>query len=137
LTSLTLTGVGINDDLRKFDRVMRALYGEDLWDYTISAVELDTLARFAGYYLVRYSLAVLNLVVFGMIMLKGVPSDGNGLWHKRIREIPQPLHAYKAQDISQPAWLSWVFSACWILQAFPDTHAVSQVSTMNTAELFK
>jgi hypothetical protein len=42
LTSLTLTGVGINDDLRKIDRVVRALYGEDIWDYTIPAVELDT-----------------------------------------------------------------------------------------------
>jgi hypothetical protein len=59
----TLTGVGINEDLRKFFKVVKALYGEDLWDYTIPGVELDTLARFAGYNLVRYSLAALNLAV--------------------------------------------------------------------------
>jgi hypothetical protein len=59
-----LTGVGVNEDLHKFFKVVSSLYGENLWDYTYPGIELDVLARFAGYNLVRYSLSTLNLVTF-------------------------------------------------------------------------
>jgi hypothetical protein len=70
-------------------------------------------------------------------MPKGVASVGDGLWHRRVKEIPQPLRAYMAQDVSQSAALAWVLTACWIMQIFPDAHAVSQVSTMTPPQLVK
>lgn len=132
-----LTGVNVTDDLRKFFKVVKVLFGEDLWEHTEPPLELDILARYSGYNLVRYSLSVLNHITFGTIMPKGRASVGDGKWHKRYLKLPKPLQTYMVQDISQAAGIAWVMLACWTIHVFPDAHAVTQCSTLSPPKIMK
>ena len=132
-----LTGVDVNSDLERFFKVVKALYGENLWDFTFPAIELDVLARHAGYNLVRFSLSVLNFVTFGTIMPKGRSSVGDQKWHEKWQRIPTPLQAYMVQDITQAAGIAWVMTICWIIQLFPDAHLITQISTLNPVKMIK
>jgi len=130
-----VTGVDIREDLREFFDVVKSLYGVDLWEYVPPPLELDVLARLAGYNLTHYSVVALNWVIFGTLLPKGLASLGDRKWNHDWADLPRSLQDYLSADISQVAGVSWVMTISWILQIFPDAHAVTQVSTLSQTQL--
>ena len=133
----TLTGVDVMDDLRDFFRVVRRLYGVDLWEYTRVPLELDRLARLAGYNMVRYGIGALNWICFGTVLAKGQVSKGDGKWHLPWDALPMPLRVYLAGDISQCAGVAVILEYTLIVHMFPDLHAVGQLSTLDPLQLIQ
>jgi hypothetical protein len=127
-----VTGIKVREDLDEFFEVVKALFGDDLWNYVVGPLELDVLARLAGYNLLHYSVSTLNWVVFGTILPKGMASVGDGKWTASWVDIPSALRAYLIGDISQVAGVLLIL---WVLYVFPDGHAVTQVSTLNQRQL--
>jgi hypothetical protein len=130
-----LTGVGIQEDLSEFFQVIKSLFGVDTLASHVSYIELDILARAAGYNLNRHALCALNWIVFGTILPKGEASVGDQKWYLDWEDLPKPLKMYSDGDISQAAGIAFVLTASWILQMFPDAHAVTQVSALTPAKL--
>jgi hypothetical protein len=130
-----VTGIKVREDLEEFFEVVKALYGSDLWDYVVGPLELDVIARLAGYNLLHYSVWTLNWIIFGTILPKGMASVGDGKWNYCWVDLPSALKAYLIGDISQVAAAAWVLLIMWILHIFPDGHAVSQVSTLTQRQL--
>ena len=130
-----VTGVKIQEDLQEFFDVIKSLYGEDMWEYVTAPLELDRLARMAGYNLLKYSVATLNWIVFGTILPKGIVSIGDKGWDKSWDNTSVPLRVYLAGDISQAAGSAWVLETSWVLQVFPDAHAVTQLSVLTPQKL--
>ena len=130
-----VAGVKIQEDLQDFFDVVKSLYGVDLWMYVLPPVDIDRLARYAGYNMLRYSVRSFNWVTFGTIMPKGEVSTGDKKWNQPWDCLPTPLRAYLAADIGQVAAVGWVMEVLWILHVFPDAHAVTQVSTLTPATL--
>ena len=136
LTELgVMTGVGLVDDLRDFFKLVDHLYGVDLLGHVHAPLELDRLARLAGYNLVGYGVEALNWSCFGTILPKGRCSRGDGKWHLPWDALSTPLRAYMTADISQCAAAAELFKYLWAMHMFPDLHAVSQVSTLSAADL--
>ena len=130
-----MTGVRLVDDLREFFRLVRHLYGADLLEHITVPLELDRLARLAGFNLTRAGVETLNWICFGTILPKGMCSRGDGKWHLPWDALSTPLRAYMAADISQCAGAAELFKYCWAMRMFPDLHAVTQVSTLDAAQL--
>jgi len=130
-----MTGVRLLDDLRDFFKLTRRLYGIDLLEHIAAPLELDRLARLAGYNLTRCGVETLNWICFGTVLPKGMCSRGDGKWHLPWDALPTSLRAYMAADISQCAGAAELFKYFWAIQMFPDLHAVTQVSTLEPDQL--
>jgi hypothetical protein len=86
-----LTGVGIGKDIEEFLQVIQALYGKDQSNRLHPTMELQILARYAGYNCTRFALAVLNWVTMGTIMPKGLCSTGDDRWHEPWSSLPKHI----------------------------------------------
>ena len=135
-----LAGLGVMKSLQPFFDVAQALYRKDLWPSNWRAVDIPVLARCAGYNLEDDSLVMLNWIALGTILPGGDASAsaaGDGRWHEPWASLPKPLQAYLAGEIAQPAAIAWVLHMCWLLQLFPDVHAVVQVSFLDLGDLIR
>ena len=130
-----MTGVRLVEDLKEFFGLVSHLYGTDLLQHITVPLELDRLARLAGFNLARSGVETLNWICFGTILPKGRCSRGDGKWHLPWDALSTPLRAYMAADISQCAGAAELFKYLWAMRMFPDLHAVSQVSVLSPAQL--
>ena len=122
----SLAGVNIGADISEFNEVIRAFYCTQL--NFRPPVELQPLARLAGYNLTRYAVDALCWVTLGGILPKGLCSIGDGRWHQPWPSLPASLQAYLSADIGQVALIFWCLLAAWLMNLFPDLHAVVKVS---------
>ena len=88
--------VGIHNmqmDLRKFFMIIEVTFRQNIWEDSIhQPLELDVLARFAGYNMLNASFVALNWISLGTIL----PSEkqcggGDGRWLEPWEELPLPL----------------------------------------------
>jgi len=88
----TLAGIGITADIQSFNRSVRALFGATLKFQT--PLEVQPLARLAGYNLPRYAVDAVCWTVLGSILPKGLCSKGDDRWHEPWDTLPPALKAY-------------------------------------------
>ena len=122
----TLAGIGITADIQSFNRSVQALFGTTLKFKT--PLEVQPLARLAGYNLPRYAVDAVCWTVLGSILPKGLCSKGDDRWHEPWDTLPPALKAYLSADIGQVALITWCFTIAWLIHLFPDLHAVVKLS---------
>jgi hypothetical protein len=127
----TLVGVGICEDISKFNDVLQMISGERLRFY--DPVDAAVLARLAGINTPKHSVQNLVWLCLGGYLPKDRASVGDNKWHLPTSAVPNNLRQYLRGDTTQLALAVWVLIVCWVMHVFPDLHAVFKTSVAITA----
>lgn len=82
-------------------------------------VDIATLALWCGWDLSKTSLFALNFIATGKIMNKAV-SEGDGLWHLPISELPRSLRQYLVGDVRSGYVSTVTLLTLTVRNIFPD-----------------
>jgi hypothetical protein len=119
-------GVGIHEDLKKFNELLELLSGQRLQFQP--PIDAATVARLAGYNLSRYGVATLAWTLIGTTIPKGVVSVGDGMWHRRLGEIPEELQLYARCDTQLVAACFYLLVTCWVFHVMPEFDVITCLS---------
>lgn len=136
-----LVGVGVEKDIKRFTKLIKALYDLDddqsLYQCLPLTLDLEVLARAAGYNMIHFRVSALCWAALGVLLPKGECSVGDGQWWVTWNGMPQPLRAYLEGDTAQVAATAWTFSMALIMQMFPDTHVTRVLSIHDQSGLIR
>jgi hypothetical protein len=121
-----LAGVGIREDLEKFNKLLEILTGQRL--SFKPPIDVAVVARLAGFNLPRHGVANLIWSILGSVVPKGVVSVGDGKWHLPLQEIPDALRVYLRCDTVLVSYCLYVLVVCWVIHVMPDFDVVMRLS---------
>jgi hypothetical protein len=91
-------------------------------------IDIATVARLAGYNLSRYGVATLAWALLGTTIPKGVVSVEDGIWYRRLGDIPEDLRLYACCDTHLVSACFYVLVACWVFQVMLEFGVVTRLS---------
>jgi hypothetical protein len=122
-----LVGVGIKDDIDKFNDMLELVFGKRL--IFGNAIDAAVVGRLAGVNISKHSVQALVWLCLG----GHLPKDRASVGDNTFEELPQALQLYIRGDTTQLGLAVWILLCCWVAHMFPDLHAVFKVSRARSA----